>query len=251
MIENINSKNKSSRYGLAAPGIRIFTRICDFIIVLLVSFGCASAIFLTDPNFKGEFNFIISEPWRYFCFSIIATSLFFIYFIIQPYFWKGKTLCMKLFKLAIYNQLLTHWLFNLIKHEMFIWIIYSFISFAFSLILCVVGYTKSAKISYQIITSLFSITKNDNEYYIYKIFFLTMNGVMIILIISIIISIIVHPKRQAWHDKFSNIVIVKTVDIIGDKDKNNNLNSKLKTPKRNYSLPGGILSNPNDEINQI
>ena len=117
MIENINSKNKSSRYGLAAPGIRIFTRICDFIIVLLVSFGCASAIFLTDPNFKGEFNFIISEPWRYFCFSIIATSLFFIYFIIQPYFWKGKTLCMKLFKLAIYNQLLTHWLFNLIKHE--------------------------------------------------------------------------------------------------------------------------------------
>ena len=64
-------------------------------------------------------------------------------------------------------------------------------------------------------------------------------------------STVLNSKRPAIHDKFSNTVVVKLVDVSKTDSSYDNLNNKKKMPTRNYKLTGGIIDSANDEISSI
>lgn len=248
MVENKikNENRRRARYNLAKASDRIFARLIDFILMTILSIGLACAIFLTDPAVKESIKNYPSQAWRYFLFSILTTIIFSLYFIVLPYFWKGKTLGKKLFKLAFYNTLFLHYLRNLIKHDLFIWEIFSFLSIILGIICLIIGNNNIQAFMRCILTY-----DKNSPYYFYAVIFTLLNTMMGLVLVAIIISTCIHSSKQSIIDKFSNLVVIKLVDISGSDKTNERLNTPAKIKHKNYSLPGVIVDNPHDTIGSI
>ena len=206
---DLNSKRE--RYNLAPASNRIFARLIDFLFMLSFSIGFACLVFFTDSGFKGNISsFNVTEPYRYFIFVITISICFFNYFVILPYFWNGQTLGLKVFKLAIINVVFSHFITNIWKRELLVWIINSFINLLFGTTLCMLS---------------------------------------AMLLIFVLFSVIINSKKQCLIDKISNTVTVKKIDVSGSDKQNDNFNKKRELPKRYFNLPGVILDNPNEEMN--
>lgn len=244
-----NTNHLKERYNLAPASNRILARIIDFIIMISLSIGFACLIFFTDPGFKGDIQTMdITEPYRYFLFVVVITICFASYFIVLPYFWKGQTLGLKAFKLAIYNVVFTHFFANIFKRELLVWIINTIINFIFSITLFIIGTTRGNNDAIALIVQMYTYN-SALPYFAVAIIFITMYMVSIMLLILIIFSVAFNSKRQCLIDRISNTVTVKKIDVIGSDKDNKYISKKKKLQKRNFNLPGVILDNPNEEIN--
>ena len=244
---SLNSKRE--RYNLASASNRIFARLIDFLIMTIFSISFACFIFLTDPGFSGNIlSFSVTEPYRYFIFVITISIGFLSYFVILPYFWNGQTLGLKSFKLAIYNIVFSHFINNIWKRELLVWVINSFINLMFGTTLFIVGSIKGCEISNQIIKNMY---QHDTSFHFFSIsiIFTTLYMVSAMLLILVLFSIILNSKKQCLIDRISNTVTVKKIDVSGSDKQNDNLNKKRELPKRYFNLPGVILDNPHEEIN--
>ena len=245
------SPNPKARYNLANASTRIFTRIIDIILSTLFCVIIACIILLTDTAFKGDFkSFVVSEPWRYFLFGFFCFVSNFAYFILFPYKFNGQTIGMKLFKIATINLIFTHWLTNLIKKELFLWLLMSFVNLVLSFTLFLIGILDSPTAANSLIKELINFNY-DSTYKPISAIFSSLYGVCGLIFILIFFSTVLNSKRPAIHDKFSNTVVVKLVDVSKTDSSYDNLNNKKKMPTRNYKLPGGIIDSANDEISSI
>ena len=249
VTENSNNTNHlKERYNLAPASNRILARIIDFFIMISLSICFACLIFFTDPGFRGNIQTMdITEPYRYFLFVVVITICFAIYFIVLPYLWKGQTLGLKAFKLAIYNVVFTHFFSNIFKRELLVWIINTIINFIFSITLFVIGTTRGSNDAIALIVQMYTYN-STLQYFAVAIIFITMYMVSFMLLILIIFSVAFNSKRQCLIDRISNTVTIKKIDVIGSDKDNTSINKKKKLQKRNFNLPGVILDNPNEEI---
>ena len=247
-IKNINPVPARERYNLAPASNRIFARLIDFVIMISLSIGFACLIFFTDPGFKCNIQTMdITEPYRYFLFVIVNTISFVSYFMVLPYFWKGQTLGLKAFKLAIYNVIFTHFFGNIFKRELLVWVINTIINFILALTLFIIGTTSGSHNAIELIVQMFTYD-STLPYFAVAIIFITMYMVSMMLLIFVIFSVAFNSKRQSLIDRISNTVTVKKIDVNGSDKNNKIINKKNKLPKRNFNLPGVILDNPNEEI---
>lgn len=237
---------KRARYNLAKASDRIFARLIDIILMVILSVGVGCAIFLTDPAVKTSISNYPSESWRYFLFCLISIIIFFSYFIILPFFWKGQTVGKKTFKLAFYNVIFTHYFLNLIKHDLFIWETFSIISFIFGIICLIIG-------DNNIQTFMQAVLRYDttSSYYIYAIIFTSLYTIFGLVLVYIVISTCINNSKQSIIDKFSNVVVIKLVDVNGSDKTNERLNAPKKIKHRNYSLPGVVIDSPHDTIDSL
>ena len=225
------SPNPKARYNLANASTRIFTRIIDIILSTLFCVIIACVILLTDTAFKGDFkSFVVSEPWRYFLFGFFCFVSNFAYFILFPYKFNGQT--------------------NLIKKELFLWLLMSFVNLVLSFTLFLIGILDSPTAANSLIKELINFNY-DSTYKPISAIFSSLYGVCGLIFILIFFSTVLNSKRPAIHDKFSNTVVVKLVDVSKTDSSYDNLNNKKKMPTRNYKLPGGIIDSANDEISSI
>lgn len=249
--DNKNQPQTKVRYNLAKASERIFARLIDLLLMIVLSICWGCLIFLTDPNFKGKLSgFTISEPYRYFLFCVICIASYILYFICLPYWWKGQTLGKKAFKLAIYNQVFTHFFWNIFRRDFFIWELLSLVELVLSMILFIVGEVKGADAANKIIQQMYSYD-SGSDYYAYAVVFASLFSIAGLVSILCVISTGIHSGHQSFNDKISNTVVVKLVDVIGSDKANERKNVKGKKIKHNYSLPGVISDSAHDTIDSL
>lgn len=245
-----NQQEKSKKYNLANAKTRIIARIVDMILALLVSFCLFCVIFLTDPACKGSFfNTYPSEPYRFLIYGIFSTIWYFCYFIVIPYYWKGRTLAKKNFKLATYNLVYSHFFWNLIKKEVLIWMLFDLINLCLLITIFIIGTINQDDIK-EILKSLTFANNDSTKFKNIPAIFISLYSTAGIILLCIAFSVCLHSNKQAFHDKISNTVVVKTIDS-NSNDKNDILNKKKTMKKRNYALPGIILDSAHDTIGSL
>ena len=240
--DETSKETKSVRYNLAKGSERIWARVIDMLIMIAVCAGFFCMVFLINPPAKDKYY----EPYRYLVFSLIAFALNFSYFVLLQRLWKGQTLGMKAFKLATYNQIFNHFTWNIIKKELFLWMILGIVQLSLGVALCIVGYTDGAKAAWKIVDKMF--TSNSDK--IYGIVYGCLFAICGIILIFVAIDTGVHSRRQSFSDKFSNTCVVKKVDVFSNKEQDNK-NTKKKAQRRNYALPGAVLESPHDTIDSL
>lgn len=236
-----NSKEKQTvRYNLAKGSERIWARVIDMLIMIAVCAAIFCMVFLINKPTD------YYEPWRYLIFSIIAFGLNFCYFVVLQRLWKGQTLGMKAFKLATYNQIFNHFTWNIIKKELFIWMVLGIVELTLGILLCIVGYTQSYEAAWNIVSRMFSSNGDKIIGIVYGCLF----AICGIVLIFVAIDTGIHSRRQSFLDRFSNTCVVKKVDVFSNKEQDNK-NIKKKAQRRNYALPGAVLESPHDTIDSL
>jgi len=240
-----NSTKKYVRYPLAPAARRIFAKLIDILIVGIILFGFGLAIFATDPGFKWGSDSVITDTWRYGIYTLVVCVVFFLLMILLPYFWK-KTIGMKALKLGYYNVLpLSNYMFNLFKHELFVWELICILN----LILGVVLTCSSADNAKILLDGIMMGSSKTNVYYYVGVGFATAYLVLMLVLIGVIIGVCMRNKKPAFHDKYSNIYVIYLVSL-NDPDKQ--VNAKKRSSKRvNYGVPGEISSSALEEIDEL
>mgnify|MGYP004445454279 CR=1 FL=1 len=243
--DEIKEKDKQvARYNLAKGSERIWARIIDFLITIAICAGIFCMVFLIN---KPEDYF---EPYRYLIFAVLKFVINFCYFVVLQRVWKGQTLGMKAFKLATYNQLFSHFTWNIIKKELLIWMLLGAVELSLGILLCIVGYandTTGTMNAWNIVSKMFT---GDSSTKIYTVIYGALFAICGILLIFVAVDTGIHSQRQSFSDRFSNTCVVKKVDMFGNKD-NNNQNLRKTVSKRNYALPGAVLNSPHDTIDSL
>lgn len=135
-----SSSNKSTFY-LASASKRIFIKLLEYLI--LTGINILISFIFTFKTINWSNSELIGDSWIFslaISFSFIANFLiWFGYFCLIPYFFKGYTLFYKIFKLKLHSSKEKWKLINLFKREMFIWVpiflvgwIMTLVSFAFN-----------------------------------------------------------------------------------------------------------------------
>jgi len=241
-----NNTKKYVRYPLAGAARRIFAKLIDLLILGIVLFCLGLAIFTTDPAFKWGPDFVVSQTWRYGIFTLVVCVLFFLLMILLPYFWK-KTIGMKMLRLGYFNVLpLSNFMFNLFKHELFVWELICCLNLILGITLTCLNST-DAKLLLDGI--MMSSGKNMGSYYYVGVGFATAYLILMLVLIGIIIGVCVRNKKPAFHDKYSNVYVIHLV-LLNDPDKQ--VNAKKNSSKRiNYGVPGEISSSALEEIDEL
>ncbi len=136
-----SSSNKSTFY-LASASKRIFVKLLEYLI--LTGINILISFLFTFKTINWSNSELIGDSWVFslaISFSFVANFLiWFSYFCLIPYFFKGYTLFYKIFKLKLHASSKEKWkLINLFKREIFIWVpiflvgwIMTLVSFAFN-----------------------------------------------------------------------------------------------------------------------
>lgn len=234
------------RYPLSSAGRRIGSKIFDILFVGILVLVVGIAIFATDPNFQWK-SIEAIQPWRYGLFAMCMILIFFGLLWLLPRL-TGWTIGMKIFKLKYFNVLpLSSFGLNIFKHELFVWEIMCFISLVLGATLSFLT-PENAKI---LIAGVLSSSKgiDINAYYYAGVTFACFYYVTVVLLIIVLIGVCIKSKRPAFHDKFSNILVIH---LRPTKDLDKQANVKKKGIKRiNYGIPGEISSGSFEEIDEL
>lgn len=229
-----NIKNNKIKYPLAPATRRVLARFFDLFLLCVLSIGIFSAftlwIFINDRTYYNQ---------KLFCGMFLIANftsilMFFIYFVVFPYFFGGYTLFMRMFKIKVYSNKKGFVFFReIIKRELFIWFLFFIINF----ILIIVLFFQNNPL--EIIKELF-IFNFSNENIMIPIFqFLYV--LCIIPMIVITIHMVMRSGKRAIHDIFSNTYVILNKPIIE--------NNKNTMEKKYSNLPGIIDEKALEEIN--
>lgn len=244
-----DKRKTTYRYGLASACSRLFSKLFDLILIFLILIGVFYWIFNNEMIWINE-NVITSTipSWKIFVFALVTCLLFFIYFIIIPFFFGGYTLFSKIFKIRIYSIYLKtfvnrKWLKNLdfrffkqlLVRELFLWEI-NVIVF---LLLGIFSFALSQETS-DFIKALINFEVNPlSEVNIVTILFSTIFSVSSLITLFIIVNVIFTSKKRSFHDSISNTVVIKMTDVHSD-EKRPSLSVKGNKSKVHYSFPGEV-----------
>lgn len=234
-----NQNNEKLKFSLAPAAKRIFARFFDMLLLSIISIGvfCALTLWIII-NHKNNYNEKMFSGMLLLSF-FISFCIFFIYFIIIPYLWKGYTIFKKIFKIKTHELINDkNFFIDLIKKELFIWFFFFIINFIFSIILFF--YPKPLDILNKLLTFNF----NFSDEYIFIPIFQFMYVIFFIPILIITIHLSLNSKKRTLHDYFSNTCVIYTIPI---SDETTDTNDKL--PIYNYELPGLINDDVLKEIN--
>lgn len=251
VLENKNSKNKPVdmvRYPLASATRRIFTKILDILILSILVVAVGLAIFSTEPGFDW-YKIDAAQPWRYVTFVLCMLVLFFGLMLLLPRL-TGWTLAMKLLRIKYVNVLpLSSFGLNLFKHELFIWEIMCFISFVLGITLSLLPKDSAISMMYAVMSFSKPEEIADMASYYGGVAIAAFYYVSMIMLIIVFIGVCIKSKRPAFHDKFSNIVVVY-LNPANIPDKNANLR-KTRSKRINYGIPGEINTGSFDETDNL
>jgi hypothetical protein len=205
--------------------------------------GFCCLLLATDPN---GINSYPTQHWRYFIITFFTVLFFFGYFICLPFLAKGRTLGFLILRLRIYNLISTkNFFINLIKREFFIWGINAIGLFILGIVLW--SYDNPQKL---IQTILFTTDNTfDGGLRFLGTVFQVVFSIGFLSVIIVIIHMFINNKKRCFIDRVSDTCVIKLVDV-NSKDPDGLLNTS-KPLKRNYGLPGDIVSNASDEIDGL
>ncbi|MDR0675065.1 MAG: RDD family protein [Mycoplasmataceae bacterium] len=241
-----SSQNPKARYALAKASNRIFARILDAAIVLILSFGVAIIIVVTDKaGIKAALN--LQQTWRYLLMSLISTIIFVFYFLLLPYLTKGKTIAFFMFKLRIYNLIPTkNFFINLVKREFFLWIVVVFANLVLGITLCTMSSNDAADFLKRLMQSDDNAKTSQASVVIFQVLY----AIGAILLLFVVIHMCINNKRRCFIDHISDTVVIKLVDISSN-ESNSSSNTKIGGRRRNYGLPGEIIGSAESEIDSL
>lgn len=187
LIKNINSelKEKYQFLQLANPIRIIFVRFLDNILVNIIPL-----ILTLTIKFFNKKKII----WIQISIIIITFFIFFIYFVIIPYFWDGKTICKFYFKIKLINNKVKLKLFVIFIRELFITFLPWFVILLTNLIL---------NIFFKINLSYLFQTTNKNQ--ISLIIIRTVITIYFLWYIGLIFGLILNPNHQILFDNYFNL----------------------------------------------
>lgn len=241
MLKN-NMINEKKKYGLASAIRRIITRLLDYLIISIISIGVFLGLTIWIVlNKNNNYNNTLFSG-MFFLGIFLSFCIFFIYFIIIPWRWKGYTIFKKIFKIKTHD-LINHkkFFYHLIKKETMLWIIIFIILFIFGIVL----FFKNNPLQILNDLILFQFSTNDNKEILLPIFqFLFILSFIPNIIILIHMS--VNSKKRAIHDFFSDTCVVYLIPISNNDDRSNLL---LNTKIYDVDLPGIVDENSLKELN--
>lgn len=245
-----DDKRKTTyRYGLANASSRIFSKFFDLIFVFLILIGIFFLIFHNDTITKVDDSYQSTIPsWKIFLFSLVTFVFFFIYFVIQPFFWGGYTLFSKAFKIRIYSIYLktvvhSKWIKNLdfrfmkqlFIRELFLWEISAFIFLLLGIFAFI--FEKDASNFINALINPNNVTK-PTGINVVTVLFSALFSVSSLITLFIIINVILTSKKRSFHDSISNTVVIKMTDVHSD-EKRPTFNIKNKNNIQ-YGFPGEV-----------
>lgn len=235
------------RYPLASAARRIGCKILDILFVGIIVFAIGLAVFATEPGFDWH-ELKPAQPWRYAIFVISMLIVFNGLLLILPKF-TGWTLAMKLLKMKYVNVLpLSNFFLNLFKHELLIWEIMCLISFILGITLTFLNGQDALDLLRGVMMDRKADISNWACYY-GGVTFACFYYASITVLVIVIIGVCVKNKKPAFHDKFSNVLVVYLSPMTG-LDKQTNA-KKRKTKRINYGIPGEINSGSFDEVDNL
>lgn len=236
------------RYPLASAARRIFTKILDILFLSLMIFAIGLAIFSTEPGFDW-YQIQAAEPWRYATFVLCMIVLYFGLMLFLPRL-TGWTLAMKLLRTKYVNVLpLSNFTINIFKHELFIWEIMCFISFVLGITLSLLPKESAISMLYGVMSIKPAAEIADWASYYGGFVFAAFYYVSIIMLIVVFIGVCLKNKKPAFHDKFSNVVVIY-LNPSNIPDKNANL-KKSRSRRINYGIPGEINAGSFEETDNL
>jgi hypothetical protein len=119
-----------------------------------------------------------------------------------------------------------------------------------NLILGVMLCTMSSNDANNFLNSLLLHDSNDKTNYVTTTMLQVMYAISALLLIFVIIHMCINNKRRCFIDHISDTVVIKLIDIAG-KDSNHSVNAKVGRRKRNYGLPGEIITGAESEIDSL
>ncbi len=270
----MSGKNTKVKYFLAKSWKRVLARFFDIIFVT----GIVTVLFVMFVCINPENPFSV---YRFFGWTVCSWVVNIIYFILIPFFCKGRTLFLLAFGLKYVDlQLNSYYIldkiylkklkkgntgkqvrdfrervsyfFNLFKKEVILSQIPCFLLFTFGLVIISLGQDEG----YQFMVYAYNLIYNfkekqiiENQYYSsqFASVFVGLYTLYSILMIFIVINTIINSESRSFNDKISGIV---TIDLraVG-KDENKSVRS-ISPVKKNYDLPGEIVGEALEEITE-
>ncbi len=245
-MQKLNN-SKIVRYPLAPAWRRIIAKVLDIVIIGVLVMSAGFALFCTDPNFHWDTKLEIAG-WRYGVFVGIMALLFYGLMLLLPCLW-GKTIGMKVFKLAYHKNSNSNFAFSLFKHELFIWEIVVILAFAMGMTMTFISQHQIDSLlegASAIFTAKMPEGLDSVCYYV-GTGFSGFYGVTILFLIAIIIATCVKNKKPAFHDRYSNILVIYKVKI---SEKIKPINQPI-LKQEETKAPGEISDDSLEEIDNI
>ncbi|MDR2829177.1 MAG: RDD family protein [Mycoplasmataceae bacterium] len=189
------------KYLLANANSRIWSRILDMTLCFIIVLSLDLAIVFSS---KYSFNSNSFETWRYLLMALVLICINFCYFVIIPFLNKKGTLFNLAFKIRIYNAKKNYFI-NLLRKELFIWIIPATLVFLLSIVLLFVKNNDAQDFIFAVLK--FTWFANFTNLTIYSIFFNLLFLFSSLFLLFIFINTIVNNKKHTLIDTFSNTLM--------------------------------------------
>ncbi|GMO14402.1 MAG: hypothetical protein Ta2E_04700 [Mycoplasmoidaceae bacterium] len=224
-----NGEHNKQKYVLASANRLIWSRILDMFICLILLVSIDSAIIFSSNHKLDNANF---ETWRYCLIALCLLCINFLYFIAIPFLNKKGTLGNITLKLRIYKKK-GNYFFNLIKKELFLWIIPCLIITILGVFLAFLNNDKAITFINAVVS--FQWSNKFDKITIYSIFFNLGLIFCFLAIILIFINVILMSGKTNMVDAFSNTIMYYKFPINDSKT-----NATIKEETSFANMPGII-----------
>lgn len=238
-------------YRLASWWQRIFARLVDILLINGVGI-CFLIIFCaSDKSINGSLKNIQNmQSWRFLISAIFCLIFYAFDFLIIPLLTKGRTFGLWVFRLQIHNLIPTKKFYiNLFKREALVWYIFAFTNILVGIAL--LAFKPSAKDEF--FDDFFNFTTSSNKQYasvrVWTTIIHALYMVGMLCQLFLIVNIIMQNQKRCFIDNISDTCVV-FLKSVNPKDSQGLINSS-KTTKKNYGLPGEIISEANEEIDSL
>lgn len=229
--------DKKNKYYLCSSTKRFFSRAFDFLLSFIIIFLFSLIIFQDYYFNKKNIELLINNNRILFLFfSTTSFCILFIYFILIPYFFNGRTIFKFLFRIRVIflDKKKKKFFYYLVKKEFFIW---GFISI-FNIIITIIDLTILKDKSF--IQQVYFSDIYD-KLAIYVILFRAINSSLLVLFLFVNLNLFIKSKKRTSLDYISKTAVVY----------NNYITKQVNTNKKDISkmynkLPGIIDLNEID-----
>lgn len=222
---------KEVNYNIANWPLRTAARVFDYSLIFVF---LLVVILLINANrlefFLSNLNTVTLFEWQQILFTILLFFYIFTYFVLIQYLTKGYTLGKFIFKLRLISEKsFKVKFFDVLKHELFLTVFFSFIYILFPIITDVSSIEDIGQSTSNLITTIYGV----------------ITGGAVLFSASALLSIVFSQNNKGLHDVFSNTFVIDTRQVEDKKDD--------KTSKKTITTekPGYISNEAISELKDI
>ncbi len=195
---------KEVSYNIANWPLRAVARVFDYSLILLFLFVIILLINVNRLNFFfSHLNTVTLFEWQQILFTVILFLYIFIYFVLIQYLTKGYTLGKFIFKLRLISEKnFKVRFFDVLKHELFLTVLFSFVYILFPIITDVSNIENIGESASNLITTIYGV----------------ITGGAVLFSASALLSIVFSQNNKGLHDVFSNTFVIDTRRVEDKKD---------------------------------